>query len=97
MDPSENITKNIVSVGGGKGMLQIVVNFCPFLNENGQDKYKSRGTRKSTVLFFAQGVEENFFNVNKAIAEIELDKIEYKFASDIKCLSLVIGFQSQSS
>ena len=90
MDPSENITKNIVSVGGGKGMLQIVVNFCPFLKENDQNKYKSEGAIKSILLFAAHGVEENYFNINKAIAEIELDKIEYKLASDLKCLSLVI-------
>ena len=30
MDPDENITINIVSIDGGKGMLKIVVNFCPF-------------------------------------------------------------------
>ena len=78
-------------------MLKIVVNFCPFLKENDKEKYKSEGARKSIVLFAAQGVEENYFNIQKAIAEIELDKIEFKLACDLKCLSLVIGIQSQSS
>ena len=48
-------------------------------------------------MFAAQGAEESYFNINKAIAGIELDKIKYKFDSNLKCLSLVIGINPKFS
>ena len=48
------------------------------------------------MVFAAEGVDETYFNIKKTIDMIELGKINSRMSSDLKCLSLMIGIQSQS-
>ena len=61
------------------------------------NKYREAGARKSIIVFAAEGVDENYFNLSQAINLIELNNEEFKMSMDLKCLSILIGIQSQSS
>ena len=89
--------ETIVSIDGGKGILKIVANFIPKNSSKSTSKHRDSGARKSIVVFAAEGVDETYFNINKAIDMIELNRINFRMSSDLKCLSLIIGIQSQSS
>ena len=89
--------ETIVSIDGGKGILKIVANFIPKNSSESTSKHRHSGARKSIVVFAAEGVDETYFNIKQVIDMIELDKIKFRMSSDLKCLSLIIGIQSQSS
>ena len=75
--------ETIVSIDGGKGILKIVANFIPKNSSESTSKYRDSGARKSIVVFPAEGVDETYFNIKKAIDMIELDKINLRMLSDL--------------
>ena len=89
--------ETIVSVDGGKEILKIVANFIPKNSSQSTSKHRDSGARKSIVVFAADGVDETYFNIKKAIDMIELNRINFRMSSSLKCLSLIIAIQSQSS
>ena len=92
-DMCETVT--IVGVDGGKGMLKVA---CNFVGETDpEDEYNLAGARKSIVLFASPGMDETYENISAAFEKTKVGDIECKMSMDLKCLSLCIGIQSQSS
>ena len=89
-----------VEMDGGQGQLAVSINIItPDTDAVARDGFKQTGTRHTLLLCLATGVPENYNNVSLLLKKLNLRKFKYsyKFVSDFKLLSIILGLSPSNS
>lgn len=99
-----------IGLDGGGGSMKICLNIFEDVenkNECGTDlsitekqyksKYLNTGVKKLFIIGIAFEVQESYDNVSKLMNILEIDKIQFVVAVDLKLANTIIGIQSHSS
>lgn len=86
-----------ISIDGGQNFLKVIINvFDPKNHYSSSEIYEDSGVKRCYILAIVELVSEDNGNLQKLLAPLKLEEVNFSLAFDLKCANSIFGLSGHS-